>query len=697
MGFSGVVARMLLLREMLVVFSGNELSIGIILANWLVLEACGSFFLGKKAENTANKIEKFALITILFSLFLPASVYLTRLARNILGVSIGEGIGFLPMLYFSFLLLLPVSVTHGALFTFSCRIYSMFSSTGVSSIGKVYIYETVGTIIGGIVWTYLLIPYLHAFHMAACVSALNFFVCSALLLPDWKTGGFYQKALTVLSFVLLFSAGYLISGKGADRLHRLSVNAQWKTQNVVHYQNSIYGNICVTESSGQYTFFYDGIPYIVMPVPDIVFVEEFVHLPLLSHPHPEKLLVLSGGAGGVINEILKHPSVELVEYAELDPFLLDLVRKFPTPVTEAELNDRRVKTRHVDGRIFLRSSRGKYDLILVGLSEPSDLQTNRFFTEEFFSLAKEKLKESGILVITLTGSLTYLNQELRNLNACIFHTLEGVFPYVRVIPGDGRNIFLASDSAESALHDNSLLAERLTRRKIEANLTIPWHMAYKMHPHWAGWFQEFIAEATEKTNHDFKPLGMFYSISHWNVLFAPYLRGIFRKLEKIDLRLPIVYNTSGWERLEILKFLDGIVDIYLPDFKYWDSSISAKYSAGAKSYPEITKQALLEMHRQVGVAKPARDGIIYRGLIIRHLVMPNNVAGSEKVMEWIAENLPEDTYVNIMAQYTPAYKAYDYPEISRRTTAEEYKKVVDKAKELGLTNLDMRACWLLQK
>jgi len=77
--------------------------------------------------------------------------------------------------------------------------------------------------------------------------------------------------------------------------------------------------------------------------------------------------------------------------------------------------------------------------------------------------------------------------------------------------------------------------------------------------------------------------------------------------------------------------------------------------------------------------------------------MPNNVAGSEKVMEWIAENLPEDTYVNIMAQYTPAYKAYDYPEISRRTTAEEYKKVVDKAKELGLTNLDMRACWLLQK
>lgn len=156
------------------------------------------------------------------------------------------------------------------------------------------------------------------------------------------------------------------------------------------------------------------------------------------------------------------------------------------------------------------------------------------------------------------------------------------------------------------------------------------------------------------------------------------------------LRLPIVYNTSGWEKVEILKFFDGVVDIYLPDFKYWDPKMSKKYSQGAESYPEITKKAILEMHRQVGVAKPAKDGIIYRGLIIRHLVMPNNVSGSESILTWIAENLPKDTYVNIMPQYTPYYKAFDYPEIARRVTPEEYKKVVKKARELGLTNLDVR-------
>ncbi len=156
------------------------------------------------------------------------------------------------------------------------------------------------------------------------------------------------------------------------------------------------------------------------------------------------------------------------------------------------------------------------------------------------------------------------------------------------------------------------------------------------------------------------------------------------------LRLPLVYNTCGWERLEILKKLDGIVDIYLPDFKYADGKMAAKYSSDAESYPEITKAALLEMHRQVGVAKPAPDGLMYRGLMIRHLVMPNNVGGTEQVIQWIADNLPKDTYLNIMSQYRPMYKAFDYPEISRRITREEYEKAVRYARKAGLTNLDIQ-------
>lgn len=155
---------------------------------------------------------------------------------------------------------------------------------------------------------------------------------------------------------------------------------------------------------------------------------------------------------------------------------------------------------------------------------------------------------------------------------------------------------------------------------------------------------------------------------------------------KKGLKLPLVYNTSGWERLEVLRLLGGIVDIYLPDFKYASSEMASTYSAGAHSYPELTKAALLEMQRQVGVARPGADGLMKRGLMIRHLVMPNDVSGTREVVQWISENLPPDTYVNVMSQYRPMFKASEYQEISRPLTRKEFETAVRWAREAGLTN-----------
>ena len=156
------------------------------------------------------------------------------------------------------------------------------------------------------------------------------------------------------------------------------------------------------------------------------------------------------------------------------------------------------------------------------------------------------------------------------------------------------------------------------------------------------------------------------------------------------LRLPLVYNTCGFEQKGVLEMLDGIVDIYLPDFKYYDKQMAVKYSSGADKYPEITKAALIEMNRQVGVARPADDGMIYRGLMIRHLVMPNGVSGTGNVIRWIAENLSKDTYLNLMSQYRPYYRAFEYPEISRPITRKEYAEAVSRAKDEGLTNLEIQ-------
>jgi putative pyruvate formate lyase activating enzyme len=165
-----------------------------------------------------------------------------------------------------------------------------------------------------------------------------------------------------------------------------------------------------------------------------------------------------------------------------------------------------------------------------------------------------------------------------------------------------------------------------------------------------------------------------------------------RAAEK-GLRLPLVYNTCGWESVPILQKLDGIVDIYLPDFKYADSRMAGRYSSRADSYPEVTKAAILEMHRQVGVAKNKADGLMYRGMIIRHLVMPNNVGGTREVLRWIADNLPKESYVNLMSQYRPMFKAFDYPKISRKLNREEFAQAVAWAKEFGLTNLDIQRFW----
>jgi spermidine synthase len=532
MGFSGLVAEILLLREFLIIFSGNEFSIGIILANWLILEAVGAFFLGRKVEKFQNKLETYTLITLLFSTSLLIAIYLIRILKGMMGVSIGESIGFFPIFFSSFLILSPVCILHGALFTFGYHIYSMFSTQDASSAGRVYAYETAGTVIGGFTLTYFLIPYFDTFRVSSGLAVLNSIACLALLAPYWKNG-LHQKITLMITSIITFL--FLVLTSQAHKLHTYSITAQWKNLDIVHYQNSQYGNICVIENEGQYIFFQDGVPNIITPIPDIPFVEEFVHLPLLAHPEPKQLLILSGGAGGVINEAIKHPSIETIEYAELDPLIIDLIREFPTPLTESELNDRRVKIKHMDGRLLLKSTRNKYDLILIGVTEPSNLQTNRFYTKEFFSLARERLNERGILVLGLSGSLSYSTEELQNLNSSIFHTLNRVFPYVRAIPGYGTNLFLLSDSREILTLEKTKIIERLDQRNIETNVIIPWHIEQTLHHGWQGWFYDYIEGSSQKINSDFYPIGVFYSVSHWNALFAPSIRWLFKLFERISL------------------------------------------------------------------------------------------------------------------------------------------------------------------
>jgi putative pyruvate formate lyase activating enzyme len=152
------------------------------------------------------------------------------------------------------------------------------------------------------------------------------------------------------------------------------------------------------------------------------------------------------------------------------------------------------------------------------------------------------------------------------------------------------------------------------------------------------------------------------------------------------LQVPLVYNCGGYESLETLRILDGVFDIYMPDFKYADSEAAKRYS-NAENYPEVAKAALQEMHRQIGDLVMDRRGIARRGLLVRHLVLPNDLAGTGEVVRFLAE-LSEDTYVNIMAQYRPCYRAHEHPSLARRPTREELESALQLARAAGLHRLD---------
>ena len=168
-------------------------------------------------------------------------------------------------------------------------------------------------------------------------------------------------------------------------------------------------------------------------------------------------------------------------------------------------------------------------------------------------------------------------------------------------------------------------------------------------------------------------------------IYADKIAEAVRLARKKGLKLPIVYNSNGYERVETLKKLEGIVDVYLPDLKYYYNELGLKYSK-VQDYFEIATEAIKEMYRQVGAPKFDKNGMITKGLIVRHLVLPNHIENTKQVLKWIKQNIDKDVYVSVMTQYFPTYKANEYEEINRQINGVEYEEVENYIYELGIEN-----------
>lgn len=174
----------------------------------------------------------------------------------------------------------------------------------------------------------------------------------------------------------------------------------------------------------------------------------------------------------------------------------------------------------------------------------------------------------------------------------------------------------------------------------------------------------------------------------------PYILEALELAAGQGLNLPLVYNSGGYDSVETLGLLDGVVDIYMPDMKYSDDKV-AEWLSGITDYPRVNRAAVKEMHRQVGDLQVDEQGVARRGLLVRHLVLPNGLAGTEEVVRFLAEEVSTDTYLNIMAQYHPCYKASSIPQLARPVTKQEFFQALELARRYGLSRLDNHPSSLL--
>ncbi len=530
LGASGVVGQVLLWRELLTLYQGNELTTGIILANGLLAEALGAAFGARRPGARQPALRVFALLTACFCIALPLSMSATRLLRGWLGLAMGQPVGPVFTTLTSLLLLLPVAFFHGALFPVAGRLYRETGASGPgAAVGGLYVWESLGTLLGGLLLLGHFLAGGQGFRLVALLWVANGLVLAS---GSAAPGTPAMRRLRAAGLAGLAAASWAVLAAGADRLHDWTRMRRHAPFEVLASASSPHGNWTVLDSDGQYLFVLDGQPIYLVPVPDRSEVEIAAHIPLLLHERPERVCVLSGGAGGLLDEILKHPSIAAVDVTELDPALLSLFDRFPTALTRREFEDPRVRLHALDGRRFIQEPGPRYDIVWVGVAEPSSLHANRYFTREFFQAVHRRLAPDGMVVVGLPGRMAYAPVDLRRLQASLLETLQDVFAQVRLLPGEGRFLFLASPAVrlDDAREDD--LARAVMERGLEDAVGMPWHLEQRLHAGWLEWADETFQDKTGEVNRDLRPMALFHLLSYQQSAHMPRTAAFLRALHR---------------------------------------------------------------------------------------------------------------------------------------------------------------------
>ncbi|HEX9933964.1 MAG TPA: hypothetical protein VGB38_02105, partial [bacterium] len=388
-GFTSICIQILFMRELMSVFYGNELSLGIILGVWLFWTGMGSGPLANLFGKTGNPRRRFAWTLGTLALLAPATLVLIRLIRTVFGLIPGERIGLPSMLGIVFAVMPFFCVPSGLLYTYACALVSS-PENGGRSLTRVYMLETLGSAAGGLACTLAFIPRFSAVETVCLLSLMSglaaALAASGMPVPKKPKGiPLWIPAILVLGFICIRAAGP--AQKALDRL-------LWRHQTLLEMKSTPYGLLAVVRTGEQTTFFESGVP--LFTVPDPLTAEESVHYALFEHPSPRNVLLIGGGVAGGIGEILKHPTIRCVDYVELDPEIVLAARRFLPPEVVAVLDRPDVRVHTVDGRRFIRTTLRKYDAVLLLLPDPYTAQLNRFYTRECFSQVDKILRPGGV-------------------------------------------------------------------------------------------------------------------------------------------------------------------------------------------------------------------------------------------------------------------------------------------------------------
>lgn len=451
---------------------------------------------------------------------LIANLVAIRLTKCVFGF--GMLIGLLPMLILTAVCLAPIGLVVGALFTWGCE---HSSARGGGGIGEAYLWETLGAALGGILYSALLAGRLEPQWTVVVLAALATMI-TMVLLPR------HQRALglAVLVMALAFAA---------SALPAWTRQLQWRGYKLLAERTSRYSHLALAQTGSLTSLFENGL--ISAHFPDPAAYEELVHWALLAHPTPRRILIIAGAASGSLAEILKHP-VAQVDYLELDPVVVELLKPALGARDRASLEDPRVRLIHQDGRRWLAHTSERYDIILLQLPEPLNAQINRLYTFESFQLIRARLSPAGLFAFTIPSSENYLSPETLYFNASLYQTLKTAFPSVELVAGDPLLLLASPDDVRL---DLSLLLRRYQERRLDTREVVPSYMPIKLDERRRGLLlAQLTAPGFSSLNRDFVPVCYAVAFRAWLAKFVSpvYFLGVLLFLALAGLLLRAVWR-----------------------------------------------------------------------------------------------------------------------------------------------------------